>query len=220
MKIVGIDYSMNSPGVVRFYLDNNLDLIKAEFLGFTQIKKNQRLPNIIYYKKNQFCNNIEKFIWINDTIQKFLLNGYALIQADYITLEGYAYGAKGKVFEIGEATGELKKRIWESKVPLRIYDPTSIKMYITGTGNADKELMKKYYKGILPVENINEDIIDAYHVTSLLQMELKIRKGIIKTQDLPEHQIKVFNRCTKSHPENILVENFIAQNKEHINEQK
>ena len=214
MKIVGIDYSMNSPGVVRFYLNDNLDLIKADYLGFTQVKKNEKLPNILYYKKDKFVNNIEKFIWINDNIHNFLLNDYSYFQDNYIALEGYAYGAKGKVFEIGEATGELKKRIWENKIPLRIYDPTSIKMYITGLGNADKELMKKHYKGIIPIENINEDIIDAYHITSLLQMELKIRKGIIKTQDLLEHQIKVFNRCTKSHPENILVENFILQSKE------
>jgi Holliday junction resolvasome RuvABC endonuclease subunit len=214
MKIVGIDYSMNSPGIVRFYLDNNLDLIKAESLGFTQIKKNQKDAKIIYHKKDQFCNNIEKFVWINDIIHNFLLNEYATFQDDYIALEGYAYGAKGKVFEIGEATGELKKRIWESKVPLRIYDPTSIKMFITGVGNADKELMKKHYKGIIPIEDINEDIIDAYHITSLLQTELKLRKGIVKSQDLLEHQIRVFNRCTKSHPENILVENFIVNLKE------
>jgi Holliday junction resolvasome RuvABC endonuclease subunit len=209
MIITAIDYSMNSPGIVKFYLDNKLDLIKAESLGFTQVKKNGK-SNIIYYKKDQFSNNIEKFIWINTKIIDFILQD----KPEFISIEGYAYGAKGKVFEIGEATGDIKRRIWENKIPLRIFDPTSIKMFITGVGNADKELMKLHYKGIIPIETINEDIIDAYHITSLLQMELKIRKGLVKTQDLPENQIKVFNRCTKSHPENILVEEFIFNRKE------
>ena len=208
MNIVGIDYSINSPGVVRFYLDDNLEIIKANYLGFTSIKKYEK-NNILYYKKDNFKNNIDQFIWINSKIHEFLLNSKKTIEDSYIAIEGYAYNAKGKVFEIGEATGDIKRIIWKYHIPLRIYDPTSIKMYITGSGNADKESMRTYYKGILSTDIINEDIIDAYHITSLLQMELKLRKGLIRTQDLSEHQIRVFNRCTKMFPENLLVRDFI-----------
>jgi Holliday junction resolvasome RuvABC endonuclease subunit len=206
MNICGIDYSMNSPGVVIFKLNESLICENVVFRGFTSVKKNQT-ENILYYKKEIFKNNIEKFLWMNDNIEKFFLSH----EIDYIALEGYAYGAKGHVFEIGEATGDLKRRIWQNNIPLRIYDPTSIKMFITGTGNADKELMRKYYDGKIAIESINEDIIDAYHITTLLLTELLTRKGLMMLQQLPEHQIKVFNRCTKTFPENLLARNFIIK---------
>ena len=208
MKIVGIDYSMNSPGIIRFELDKDFEITKTDYLGFTQVKKNAHPPELIHFKKKDFPNNIAQYIWINSKILAFIFSGE--YYPDYIAIEGYAMGAKGRVFDIAEATGDIKRSIYENGIPMRIHDPNSVKMFATTKGNADKDKMKEYYDGDVPVENLNEDLIDAYHVARLLQLELKLRKGILHTRELPEHQVKVVNRCTKAYPENILVRDFLG----------
>jgi hypothetical protein len=57
-----------------------------------------------------------------------------------------------------------------------------------------------------------EDIVDAFFITELLQMELKLRKGLIQLKDLTEKQIQIFNRTTKGNPTNILATDFYERN--------
>ena len=39
MKIIGLDNSLSSPGVVKAELDDNLDIINMDYLTFTTVKK-------------------------------------------------------------------------------------------------------------------------------------------------------------------------------------
>jgi len=212
MNIVGIDNSVNSPGVVWFTLDTEMNIIKKNYLGFTSVKKNET-KNIIFYKKKDFLDPIHQYIWNRDQIFGRIVEDIGC-KPDYLAMEDYAYAALGKVFNIAESTSALKVRFYEQRIPIRLYDPCSIKLFSTGFGNSDKERMKQSYN-LLPENEklsgiINEDIIDAYFITNLLYLELKIRRGLIRLSDLDESKIKVFNRTSKSHPENLLVQNFIA----------
>jgi len=213
MKIVGIDNSVNSPGVVWFTLDEQMNITKKEFMGFTQVKKNAT-ENIIHYKKKDFEDDISQYIFNRDKIFEAITKDGIL--PDYVAIEDYAYSANGKVFNIAESTGALKVKLYENYIPIRLYDPCSIKLFFSSYGNADKERMKQCYDNLDEGEKlfgvINEDIIDAFFVTLLLYYELKIRKGLINLSLLPEYQIRVFNRVTKNYPENILVRNFIRNN--------
>ena len=56
-----------------------------------------------------------------------------------------------------------------------------------------------------------EDIVDANYICLLLQMELKLRKGIIQLKDLTEKQIQIFNRTTKAQKTNLLAIDFIEK---------
>lgn len=58
-----------------------------------------------------------------------------------VALEGYAYGAMGKVFHIAENTGVLKYKLYQLSIPVTIMPPSEIKKYATSKGNADKNKM-------------------------------------------------------------------------------
>jgi len=223
--ICGLDLSINSSGITKFTLDDNLDIVKKEFLAFTSVKKNlKKYDNGIvhFYHKNMFkAQYIEKHIWMEEKIIDFIKD------ADFVSLEDYAMGAsKGQVFNIAEFTGCVKRKIFDLDIPLRKYDINSIKMFITNRGNSDKSLILSFYnkvedsdKFIFPKDIIeNEksyanDIIDSYYIAKLLQLELKIRHGLVLLKELPLKQIEMFNRTTKGNPVNILARDFILKKK-------
>ncbi len=219
-KIVGLDLSINGSGCVKFELDNNLDIIKKEYMSFTQVKKNET-KNIHHFSKKQFRNSFEQEAWMVSHFFDFLEG------CEYAAVEDYAFGAKGMVFNIGEFCGHIKRFLywgWDNNnqgMNLRLYDPCSIKMWATDRGNATKEDMvdayDKVHKDPFKLTFLNrfgspkEDIVDAYFIATLLQTELKLRKGIIQLSSLTEKQIQIFNRTTKSHPVNILATDFYTK---------
>ena len=104
----------------------------------------------------------------------------------------------------------------------RKYDPNSVKMHFTSNGAAKKNLMAIHYLkkehqlkdfkfNLDSIKSPVEDVVDSYAVATLLQLELKLRKGIIQLRDLSEKQIQIFNRVTKSNPTNILSQDFISK---------
>ncbi len=218
MNILGIDYSKNSPSVVILELDDNLDVVDLDYISFTSVKKTYNLDtlNLKFYHKDHFKDDYHKAQTHRDDIDSFIDD----LKIEYAAFEGYAFAAKGKVFDIAEATACLKFMLYDYHIPMRFYDPNTIKMFATSKGNADKKAMQDHFDKTvkeldlshLPqYKNPKEDIVDAYFTAKLLQMELKLRRGIIHTRDLQEHEVKVFNRCTKSNPENILVRDFIQK---------
>jgi len=225
MIICGIDASINSSGITKLFLDDNLDVIKKEFLAFTSVKKNLKKYDdgtVHFYHKNQFKEQyIEKHIWMEEKIIDFIKD------VDFVSLEDYAMGAsKGQVFNIAEFTGCVKRKMFDLNIPLRKYDINSIKMFATKKGNSDKSLILSFYnkiedkdKFLFPIDILENDksyandIIDSYYIAKLLQLELKLRHGLIRLQDLELKQIEIFNRVTKGNPINILARDFIQKKK-------
>lgn len=96
-----------------------------------------------------------------------------------VYIEGYAFGAKGQVFNIGENTGALKKKIWERKgyspQSYTAFTPGTIKKFAAGKGNADKVMMHEAFVketaikldvhfGVNPGDSPISDIVDAYYI--------------------------------------------------------
>jgi hypothetical protein len=150
----------------------------------------------------------------------------------YVSLEGYAYGRSEKsnsVFQIGELTGILKQYWYNEGFKLRIHDPASTKYLSVGKGNALKKEMVDAARAdgceftarirtvhpkirgvrVEDYDGVGTDIADAYWLAKLLWIELQLRSGKLVMSDLPEYQIKTFNRTTKSYPTNILARDFI-----------
>lgn len=227
MKICGVDMSINSPAIVKFFIDDNYNVINKEFLTFSKIKKytgESKDGRIEYIKKSSFKNNINQYVYMRDIITEFIG------EIDYVAFEGYAYSAKGHVFDIAEATASIKIDLFDKRIPLRIYDPASIKMYATTKGNADKirmednfeliETEERFDLSFLPMVyekdsgkgNPKDNIVDAFFICKLLLIELKLRSGFINLKDLDnDKQIAIFNRVTKSNPVNILDTDFIVK---------
>jgi crossover junction endodeoxyribonuclease RuvC len=64
-----------------------------------------------------------------------------------VAIEGYAYNAKGKYFNLGEVGGVLRLAAFQLKLPLIQVPPTTLKKFITGKGNSPKDiLIKELYK--------------------------------------------------------------------------
>ena len=220
MIISGCDLSKNSPGIVKLILDDTtLDIIDVQSLGFTSVKKNEQ-AGVVFYKKTEFNYSQDQFLMIENCIFNFLKD------ATYIALEDYAYGGSGNITDLAEFCGIFKLKQFLDGKKIRIYDIPSIKIFGTGKGNSDKLSMYQYFlkhQGMKP--NIStmppvtkgsgvsptSDIVDAFWIASFLQLELKLRRGLIQLMSLEEEKIKLFNRVTKHQPQNVLVTDFIEQ---------
>jgi hypothetical protein len=181
--IVGIDYSMSSPAVCvcsgEFKFEN------CKFLYITNTKKYEGTFNgaqFIGKPLYEWKDNIDRFSKLADMTREFIF--YAWPDGDDISigLEGYAMGAKGQVFNIGENTGILKYYLqYIEEWDLDIYAPSAIKKFATDKGNANKELMYEAFVKETGVDlgsifdqstdgKINSpisDIVDAFYIAKL-----------------------------------------------------
>ena len=220
MKIAGLDLSKNSPGCVKLTLDDwTLDITNVEFCGFTSVKKNES-KGINFFRKDDFNFDQDQFLKLENIIFEFLED------VSHIALEDYAYGGSGNITDLAEFCGFVKLKQYADNKKIRVYDIPSIKMFATTFGNSDKLSMYQAFvkeqemkpdiskmpvvakgNGVSPTS----DIVDAYWISRFLQLELKLRKGLVQLKDLDETKIKLFNRVTKAQPQNLLATDFIEK---------
>jgi len=148
------------------------------------ITKNKKLavnhsPNIVGLLLYEYNNNLERFTHLAEqTIEWILSQVPTRHHGNKLAIEGYAFGAKGQVFNIGENTGILKLKLAEKVAnDINVIAPSAIKKFATGKGNANKVLMYEAfieeteddlaelfefdpYAGQSPVS----DIIDSYYI--------------------------------------------------------
>lgn len=177
MKIAGIDYSMTSPGICTHWGEKwSIDNCKFYYMSKTKMLCKK-------YHNSMFCGTLLKdFKCSMDRYER--ISDWAISKVsfhDHAMIEGYAYAATGRVFDIGENTGILKYKIWRGNVPLKVATPTQIKKYATGSGSATKEhmygawleetdidLMKMMTPRRSNVGNPVSDIVDAYYICKYL----------------------------------------------------
>lgn len=207
ISICGCDLSMNGSGICVLNLDKNLDIVSCDWLGFTQVKKNQRDNHVIWYTKDDYFSRFKiTEMMIEGIIQK-------VKDCKYAAIEDFAFGAVGMLANIGEFVGQVSWEIWKRNIALRWYGPGISKKHFTGRGNADKVGMWEQFqivKGIKPdlkdypvpqtAKGVSptSDIVDAYALALLLQKELKLRTGILKPSDLNDVDKAVFGKKKKS----------------------
>lgn len=168
--VVGIDYSMSSPSIcvhdgTRWSFNN------CKFYFLTSKKKCQFSDGKFFGLPHEdFANQEERF----DTIASWAISK---IPCDSkIFIEGYAFAAKGVVFNIAENTGVLKHKLYSrNKNKLFVVPPSTIKKYATGKGTANKMLMYESFVqetqfDISSVIDCREgespmaDIVDSYYI--------------------------------------------------------
>ena len=224
MIVAGVDFSISSPGVVVLVCGTNLDVLQCHYKGYTDVLKTKALDkNLDFYKRATFDSDIQRFNFISNDITNYINSFRNEEELAYVGIEGYAMGStKGLVFNIAEATGMLKLKLWNDGYNMRIYDPNSIKKFATGKGNADKTVMGDFfiadeslYKPQLDhLKNYDSpkgDIVDAYWISKLLWTELMIRHGRLDLKTLPLKTIEIFNQTSKANKENLLCRDFIVK---------
>ena len=177
MKIAGIDYSMSSPGICTHW-GEKWSLENCRFFYLTKTKKlaDTFFGGMVEGKMSkEFKCSMDRYDFISDwAMSKVSFHDHAMI-------EGYAYAATGRVFDIGENTGILKYKIWNARIPLQVATPTQIKKFATGTGSATKEMMYGAWLEETDMDLMEEmtprrtnvtspisDVVDAYYICKYL----------------------------------------------------
>lgn len=170
--VVGIDYSMSSPSIC-VHTGKTWSLDNCKFYFLTHKKK-------CVIQSKQFFGDYQSDFDTQETrfakLAEWAIN--KIPNKSKVFIEGYAYASKGVVFHIGENTGVLKHKLWNSNINFSEFSPPSIKKFATGKGNANKMLMYESFVtetqfDISSIINCNKgdspmsDIIDSYYVSKL-----------------------------------------------------
>ena len=130
------------------------------------------------FSKNNSIRFSENAGLLVEQIKKRLDNS----EKSAIMLEGYSMGAKGRLFDIGEATGIFKLYLNNEGYQPVVVAPTSVKKLAVGKGNANKwQMFDKFMEINKELENSSwiellktdkqllaplPDIVDAYHIAN------------------------------------------------------
>lgn len=176
MILSAIDYSLNGPAICVYDTKKEFSFKNCNFYFLTDIKRNATtfLNNIYGELFQPYEEECERYGSISDWVIR------VTVGSDQIALEGYAYNATGRVFHIAENTGILKYKLHLLGTPVDVIEPTRVKKFATGKGNADKQKMYEaftYETGVDLQQIITPnktllgspvtDIIDAYYICKL-----------------------------------------------------
>jgi len=181
--IAGIDYSLCGPCICVFEGGAKFSFEDCCFYYLTDTKK--------YAKK--FMGNIhgEMFSEWNEDMERYqsiadwsieILKGCC-----NVALEGYAYSATGRVFNIAENTGVLKYKLFQEGIPVTIIPPTEVKKFACGKGNGDKTAMHQAFlkdtgidlKSLMTPDKRDvgspvSDVVDSYFICKKIHREILI----------------------------------------------
>jgi Holliday junction resolvasome RuvABC endonuclease subunit len=118
-------------GIDQSVVCTSLAFLKNGEITFHRIKEDVRGPELLSIIYQRVCSSV--------TAQGTNPAGVAI--------EGYAYGAKGAYFNLGEIGGVIRLAVQQHHWPLIQVPPTVLKKHITGKGTSPKDIMiKEMYK--------------------------------------------------------------------------
>lgn len=176
MIVAGIDYSLTSPAIC-VHIGDEWRYENCSFYYLVNKEKNLNVFSPFYPTLYpSYSNDIERF----DNLASWSLGILKSQRVEKCFIEGYAFGAVGRVFQIAENAGLLKYKAWKEEIPFEVHPPTVIKKFATTKGNANKEKMYDAFVeensvdirdriGILNKNQWNplSDIIDSYYIAKL-----------------------------------------------------
>lgn len=178
--IAGLDLSLRHSGIV--IIDSEGGILHKESIMVKVRKKNKVDIHEIVIKVNDIeleerinisnkdnkLDDMKRIVEIKKRIDKVL----KMHSVTIVSIEGYSMGSrKGQIFNIAELGGLIKAMLYENNYPYHIIPPKSLKSYISGNGNAEKEDMQRAIQTryFLSFEDNNE--ADAFGL-AILVMEL------------------------------------------------
>ena len=133
----------------------------------------------------------------------------------YVAIEEYAYNSQAQTFSRAEVQGALKRELFRWGFAQRYHDPTSVKMFATNHGHAQKEEIQLHvaeqdmaaFSIIMkstPFPEAQEDLCDAWVLAQMVRKEWLVRAGALDMRSVTDGERRVFNRTTKTNPINVL----------------
>lgn len=220
--VVGIDPSL-AGSAVAILVDGNLHSVS----GWTVLKKlhNQFKRTLCYHKMPTRATRAQRqarLSYVRWWILEKIKYAMGLSASTYVAIEDYAYNRRDQRghLDLAELIGSVKCTLWEWGIPVRLYEPSLIKLAWTGDGSAEKEDMinacrcnfldlRKYQtskKNLSPADNL----ADAILIGALLQRELDIRAGRLHLDEIDERLRAVMLRTTSANPEALISRPFIC----------
>lgn len=148
MLHIGIDFSISSPCICFWNTKEKHLFENCEFYFLhskPSLKKIAFPDNITFSESSESTNNSVRFSENAMKLSEVIKNKLDIHKKYVIMLEGYSMGAKGRIFDIGEATGIFKLYLSNQKVNPLIIPPTQVKKLATGKGNANKfQMLEKF----------------------------------------------------------------------------
>lgn len=169
---MGIDLSITCPAIT-VHCGADWDWKNCKFYYYTSNKKSIFASSQF---KGQYYANWQIDMERYENISEYILRIAVEYTPTLINLEGYSFGSKGQVYNIGENAGILKWKLTHNKYKYLITPPTVIKKFATGKGNANKSSM---YNSFVVDTQINlcdtlsvkspdkspcSDIVDSYFI--------------------------------------------------------
>jgi Holliday junction resolvasome RuvABC endonuclease subunit len=195
LPLVGIDFSIRSPAITVWYnrsLACGIDgcelhvltkmgrVVNADRPGTTKISA--------YLMPGSWTSHQQRHDMLASWVMR-VLRWYG--PAEMVAIEDYAFGAKGRVFDIAEATGVVKDRLWAAGYPITLVKPQRAKIAATGKGNARKEEVVAAFRTVTGVDlhevlgyrptksslGPSSDLADSYFVLRALALE-RLTSGV------------------------------------------
>lgn len=116
---------------------------------------------------------VDRLIYIEN-----ILNTLIDAQTSLVVMEGYAFNPRaGQAFSLGELGGVIKRMVRLRGVPLISVAPGTLKKYVTGDGNAKKNVMLLETFKRFGETFTNDNICDAYCLAKLGHEYLSAARG-------------------------------------------
>ncbi len=172
---IGIDYSINSPGVMvhneeigyqwyGYYKKGKCTKKEEKYLeelnSFDNIHINQQQPFDISkdYSKGEF-DKLQRGIIQSEWLWDNVIYDYIVTYKDVsVAFEGFSYGSStNNIIDIIISTTLLKKRFFSEGISINTYAPTTIKKF-AGKGNMGKlEVFNRFKSNVLGDELLESD---------------------------------------------------------------
>lgn len=214
----GWDLSLNHAGFI--------ELVDGELSDFWYVTSYAgaagRTPNGIRFvgmkTGDRDVEGIARLDWWGEWIDE-LLSGR---NPDFVGIEDYAVRAAQGAHYLGELGGLARLTLWRYGIPFRLVDVSSVKMFAVHDGGCSLDYFEKKAadrwnldfdgcnqptapKAKKENRQTSEDLTIAYAVAKIVDTEARLRAGELRLDELDhEKEIRVFNRTTKAHPENVL----------------
>lgn len=105
-----------------------------------------------------------------------------------VMIEGYSFNSKVRGEQLGELGGVLRHGLWSNDVPYVEVPPARLKKFVTGKGNADKDLMlTTTIRRWEEFEGSNNNEADAFALRQMGLARYTTRSGI------PQYSADVLN---------------------------
>ena len=110
---------------------------------------------------------VERLAWLRRELGAIIAECNKLHPIERVVIEGYAFGAKNRREEMGEWGGVARLALADANLTVFTVQPTSLKQFVTGKGNAQKdEMMLQIFKR-WGREFSNNNIADAFALSAI-----------------------------------------------------